>query len=122
MPPTLPCPPPFRLPPRPPARPPARSLTKQDGFVYMGIMTLVLTLPLFGIMFPMWGSMLTGPTEGATEEEFYLKEWSAEEVSEGLHHSSMRFAMESRSQRGYKDRLATSAMDSGMPTVTLNKA
>ncbi len=29
-----------------------------------------------------------------------MREWSAEEVADGLHQVSMRFAMESRSQRG----------------------
>ncbi len=33
-----------------------------------------------------------------------MQEWSAEEVAEGLHQPSMRFAMESKSQRGWKER------------------
>lgn len=70
----------------------------------MGIMVVVLTLPLFLIHFPMWGSMLMGPREGAQEEDYYLHEWSAEEVAQGLHQGSMRFAMESKSQRGHKQR------------------
>ena len=31
-----------------------------------------------------------------------VQEWSAEEVAQGLHGPSMKFAMESRSQRGYR--------------------
>jgi NNP family nitrate/nitrite transporter-like MFS transporter len=73
-----------------------RRLEKKDSFVYMGIQSIALTLPLFFIYFPMWGSMLTGPKEGAQEEDYYLKEWSAEEVSQGLHQGSMRFAVESK--------------------------
>ena len=89
------------LPPFPPFAPvpsslSPRSLSKADGFVYMGIMTIGLTLPLFFIWFPMWGSMLTGPREGAEEEDYYMREWSAEEVASGLHQGSMRFAMESK--------------------------
>jgi hypothetical protein len=75
---------------------PAHSLPKYDGIKYMGIQTIGLTLALFFVSFPMWGSMLTGPKEGAQEEDYYLKEWSAEEVAEGLHQGSMAFAMESR--------------------------
>ncbi|KXZ49558.1 hypothetical protein GPECTOR_20g412 [Gonium pectorale] len=86
------------------------TLSKADGFVYMGIQTIALTLPLFFIWFPMWGSMLTGPREGAQEEDYYMREWSAEEVAEGLHHGSMKFAMESKSQRGYKERKALEAL------------
>lgn len=36
-------------------------------------MILVLTMPLVFIWFPMWGSMFTGPREGATEEDYYVK-------------------------------------------------
>ncbi|EFJ43737.1 hypothetical protein VOLCADRAFT_83071 [Volvox carteri f. nagariensis] len=72
------------------------NLQKYDGMVWMGVQTIVLTLPLFFIQFPMWGSMLTGPREGAQEEDYYLREWSAEEVAQGLHQGSMRFAMESK--------------------------
>lgn len=77
-------------------RPHPRSLAKQDGLKWMGIQTIGLTLPLFFIYFPMWGSMLTGPKEGATEEDYYIREWSADEVAQGLHHGSMKFAMESK--------------------------
>ncbi|MEW5315979.1 MAG: hypothetical protein WDW38_007373 [Sanguina aurantia] len=80
-------------------------LTPQDGLRWMGVMTLGITLALFTIHFPMWGSMLSGPTKGATEEDYYLKEWSAEEVSAGLHNPSMKFANESKSQRGFKYRV-----------------
>ncbi|GLI65297.1 hypothetical protein VaNZ11_008790 [Volvox africanus] len=84
------------------------TLQKYDGLKYMGIQTIGLTLALFLIHFPMWGSMLTGPREGAQEEDYYLREWSAEEVAEGLHQGSMRFAMESRSQRGARSRVGSS--------------
>jgi MFS transporter, NNP family, nitrate/nitrite transporter len=95
---------------------------KKDSLVWMGIQTMGLTLPLLFITFPMWGSMLTGPREGATEEDYYLKEWSAEEVAQGLHQGSMKFAMESRSQRGYKDRLAVDAASDSALAVQPAKA
>ncbi|KXZ49988.1 hypothetical protein GPECTOR_18g144 [Gonium pectorale] len=85
------------------------NLQKYDGITYMGYQIIGLTLVLFLVQFPMWGSMLTGPVEGAQEEDYYMREWSAEEVAEGLHHGSMRFAVESRSQRGARARVATEA-------------
>ncbi|KAG2431535.1 hypothetical protein HXX76_009549 [Chlamydomonas incerta] len=80
------------------------TLTRPDAFVWMGVQAVALTLPVMFIWFPMWGSMWTGPREGVEEEDYYLREWSAEEVASGLHQGSMRFAMESKSQRGYKDK------------------
>ena len=62
----------------------------------MGYQIIGVTLILYFVNFPMWGSMLTGPREGAEEEDYYMREWSAEEVAEGLHQGSMRFAMESK--------------------------
>lgn len=32
-----------------------------------------------------------------------LQEWNAEEIAQGLHNGSMKFAMESRSQRGVRN-------------------
>ncbi|MEW5298466.1 MAG: hypothetical protein WDW36_001587 [Sanguina aurantia] len=80
-------------------------LTPQNGLQWMGVMTLCITTLLFTINFPMWGGMFTGPKAGVTEEDYYLREWSAEEVSAGLHNPSMKFAMESKSQRGFKARV-----------------
>ncbi|OAE26001.1 hypothetical protein AXG93_4601s1000 [Marchantia polymorpha subsp. ruderalis] len=36
----------------------------------------------------------------ATEEDYYISEWSKEEQSNGLHHASMKFAENSKSERG----------------------
>lgn len=88
---------------------PPHSLTPQNGLQWMGVMTLGITMLLFTINFPMWGGMLTGPKPGVTEEDYYLREWSAEEVSAGLHNPSMKFAMESKSQRGFKARVPTAS-------------
>jgi MFS transporter, NNP family, nitrate/nitrite transporter len=46
--------------------------------------------------------MLTPGNLDYAEEDYYLQEWTAEEVAQGLHGGSMKFAMESRSQRGAK--------------------
>ncbi|KAL6746826.1 major facilitator superfamily domain-containing protein [Haematococcus lacustris] len=77
-------------------------MTPQDGLIWMGVMTIGLTMILFTLWWPMWGSMLTPAKEDYAEEDYYLKEWSAEEVSQNLHITAMKFAMESRSQRGAK--------------------
>jgi len=34
---------------------------------------------------PVWGGMFTPRQEGATEEDYYLAEWDAEEVASNLH-------------------------------------
>ncbi|KAJ9531651.1 hypothetical protein QJQ45_021793, partial [Haematococcus lacustris] len=77
-------------------------MTPQDGLIWMGVMTIGLTMILFTLWWPMWGSMLTPAKEDYAEEDYYLKEWTAEEVSQNLHITAMKFAMESRSQRGAK--------------------
>ena len=57
-----------------------------------------LGIPL--IHFPPWGSMFWGPTEGCDEVLYYLSEYTADEIKQGSATASMKFAMESKSQRG----------------------
>ena len=63
-------------------------------------MTMAVTMLLVFLDFPMWGSMFFPGNPEVTEEDYYIKEWNTDEISQGLHSPSMRFAMESKSQRG----------------------
>ncbi|XP_021772340.1 high affinity nitrate transporter 2.5-like [Chenopodium quinoa] len=71
----------------------------EDGITYMGIIIIVTTLSLASIYFPQWGGMLVGPKKGVTEEDYYMKEWDADEQAKGLHKVSMKFAEGSRNER-----------------------
>ena len=75
-------------------------MTVPDGLIWMGVMTLAVTMLLFLVHFPQWDSMVFKANPEVTEEDYYIKEWDADEISQGLHSPSMRFAMESKSQRG----------------------
>ncbi len=76
-------------------------LTYYDGITWMGVLVAgvgATTVPM--IHFPMWGGMLRGPVEGAEEAGYYISEYTVEEVAAGMATASMRFAVESKSQRG----------------------
>ena len=45
--------------------------------------------------------MFSPAKDGVTEEDYYLAEYSAEEKATGLHSESMKFAFESKSERGW---------------------
>lgn len=77
-------------------------MTSQEGLIYMGVMIMCVTTTLAFVHFPMWGSMFLPASPDVTEEDYYLREWSADEIAMGLHAPAMKFAMESRSQRGMK--------------------
>jgi len=77
------------------------NFTVAYGIQMMGVMIVCCTLPMFLLWFPMWGSMLTSGNPDATEEDYYIKEWTADEISQGLHNEAMKFAMNSKSQRGF---------------------
>ena len=46
--------------------------------------------------------MFAKAKEGVSEEDYYLAEYTPEERAAGLHTDSLKFAYESRSQRGWK--------------------
>ena len=48
-------------------------MTNQQGFFYMGIMIMCVTVTVALIHFPMWGSMFFRASEGVTEEDYYIK-------------------------------------------------
>lgn len=76
------------------------SYSTERGILLMGVMVICCTMPLTTIYFPQWGGMLCPPREHATEESYYAREWSAAEQSQGMHAGSMKFANNSKGERG----------------------
>lgn len=76
--------------------------TKEAGITWMGCMIIACTFPICFVYFPQWGGMFCGPSKGknATEEDYYKAEWTEEEQSRGVHQASLRFAENSKHERG----------------------
>lgn len=67
----------------------------------MGVMIVCCTLVIMLIHFPQWGGMFCGASsKGATEEDYYLSEWTAAEQERGFHSASLKFSENSRNERG----------------------
>jgi len=77
--------------------------SKERGITLMGVMIIICTLPMCLIYFPQWGGMFCGPSsKKVTEEDYYLAEWNSKEKEKGSHHASLKFADNSRRERGKK--------------------
>nr|GMD96944.1 high affinity nitrate transporter 2.5-like [Ipomoea batatas] len=88
----------------------------ETGITLMGIMIICCTLPILFIYFPQWGGMFFGPSKGTTEEDYYGAEWSEAEKEKGFHKPCMKFANNSKSERGKRVASAATPVDGTPPS------
>ena len=76
-----------------------------DGIMYMGFAIICVTLLVIPIHFPMWGSMFLPGDPSVTEEDYYIKkEFSEEEIKEGLAVPVQKFCNNCRNERAPQHR------------------
>ncbi|KAG8383218.1 hypothetical protein BUALT_Bualt05G0161600 [Buddleja alternifolia] len=93
------------------------SYTTEQGLTLMGIMIICCTSVITFIYFPQWGGMFCGASsKGATEEDYYLSEWTSAEKEKGFHRASLKFSENSRNERGKKILSAPTPID-GTPNT-----
>ena len=96
-----------------------RSQTQKD-YRNMGIIMIAVSTLGFCLEWPAWGGIFRGPRPGATEQDYYRGEYTAEEQAQGLHTRAMNFAHEAsihggslwrrhRSRKGSRDDLLRAA-------------
>lgn len=87
------------------------SMSLAEGFKWMGVMILGMTLLTAFIHFPMegWGSMFLAGGGKITEEEYFTSDFTAAEKEQGLHRAVLNYAAESKSQRSFSRVLAADA-------------
>lgn len=68
----------------------------------MGITVIAMTQLIFFLTFPQWGGILTRPNPDVSEEDYYLGEYTENEIAQGLANASLVFAEETKSERGRK--------------------
>lgn len=78
------------------------SIQTYESYRWMGVASVIVAQSSLLLYFPMWGGAFFPAKKGVTEEEYYFSDWTEAERAEGLHLSVMKFANESRSQRGMK--------------------
>jgi NNP family nitrate/nitrite transporter-like MFS transporter len=91
----------------------------ETGITLMGVMIICCTLPILLIYFPQWGGMLCGPSSSVgnnPEEEYYMSEWNSTEKEKGYHKASLKFADNSRTERGKKVESAPTHPNETPPT------
>lgn len=68
----------------------------------MGITVLAMSQLIFLMSFPQWGGILSQPNPDVSEEDYYLREYTEDEIAQGLANSALVFAEETKAQRGGK--------------------